>query len=90
MTGQYRSIVTCPDCSHKSTTFDPFTTVSLTIPQTNESVTVFFLIHANMEKKNKRSWFKYGCYDAAEWNKKACDAVGGDFSRCCLYVVSIK
>lgn len=48
MTGQYRSIVTCPDCHHKSTTFDPFITVSLTIPQTTESVTDFFMIHANM------------------------------------------
>jgi ubiquitin C-terminal hydrolase len=33
MTGQYRSIVTCPDCTHKSTTFDPFITVTLPIPE---------------------------------------------------------
>lgn len=65
MTGQYRSIVTCPDCNHRSTTFDPFTTVSLTIPATAESVTDFFLIHGNMEKKNKRGWFKYTTNDAS-------------------------
>ncbi len=90
MSGQYRSIVTCPDCQHKSTTFDPFTTVSLTIPQTSETVSDFFMLHGNMEKKTKRAWFKYTTNDAAEWNKRACEAVGADQSRCCLYVVSAK
>lgn len=48
MTGQYRSIVTCPDCNHKSTTFDPFITVTLPIPEDNEKIAEFFLIHSNM------------------------------------------
>lgn len=33
MTGQYKSKVVCPVCSLESITFDPFTTVSLPIPE---------------------------------------------------------
>jgi len=43
-----------------------------------------------MEKKTKRGWFKYARNDAVEWNKRACEALGVDPSRCCLYVVSMK
>lgn len=32
-TGQYKSKVVCPDCKKESITFDPFTTVTLPIPQ---------------------------------------------------------
>lgn len=31
--GQYKSIVTCPSCKHESITFDPYSTLSLPIPQ---------------------------------------------------------
>lgn len=33
MTGQYKSKVICPTCKLESITFDPFTTVSLPIPE---------------------------------------------------------
>ena len=32
MVGQYKSKVTCPDCSLESITFDPFLSVTLPIP----------------------------------------------------------
>jgi ubiquitin C-terminal hydrolase len=31
--GQYKSKVICPDCKFESITFDPFSNVSLPIPQ---------------------------------------------------------
>jgi ubiquitin C-terminal hydrolase len=67
MAGQYKSRVTCPDCKHHSTTFDPYITVTLPIPQKTETVTDVFFIFNNMNTKTKRSWFKYTKPDANEW-----------------------
>ena len=59
MTGQYRSKVTCPDCKVESITFDPFITVTLPIPQKVVNSFGFFLIYADMHKKNERYYLTY-------------------------------
>lgn len=76
MAGQYKSIVTCPDCKHNSTTFDPYITVTLPIPQTVQSVTDVFFISKNMQTKTKRAWFKYTKSDAKHWIEGALNAGG--------------
>lgn len=37
MHGQYKSVLTCPICNKISVAFDPFLTVTLPIPQTQEA-----------------------------------------------------
>ncbi|EAR94414.2 ubiquitin carboxyl-terminal hydrolase (macronuclear) [Tetrahymena thermophila SB210] len=50
MQGQFKSKVTCPDCSKESITFDPFLTCSLPIPNKEIKVISMYLIFANNRK----------------------------------------
>ncbi|KAL4471572.1 hypothetical protein ABPG74_008465 [Tetrahymena malaccensis] len=50
MQGQFKSKVTCPDCSKESITFDPFLTCSLPIPNKEIKVISMYLIFANNKK----------------------------------------
>ncbi|KAL4511802.1 hypothetical protein ABPG72_012647 [Tetrahymena utriculariae] len=50
MQGQFKSKVTCPDCSKESITFDPFLTCSLPIPNKEIKEIRMYLIFANNKK----------------------------------------
>ena len=44
MYGQYKSIVDCPDCQHKSIQFDPFLMLSLPLVNSNlKSIELIFI-----------------------------------------------
>lgn len=51
MHGQYKSKLTCPKCNKVSITFDPFSSVTLPIPQ--KSLMEMFLYYVNLDN---RSW----------------------------------
>ncbi len=50
--GQYKSTILCPNCKRVSTTYDPFTTVSLPIPKLYP-LDIFFLPKSNILKNVK-------------------------------------
>lgn len=50
--GQYKSTILCPNCKRVSTTYDPFTTVSLPIPKLY-STDIFFIPKSNILKNVK-------------------------------------
>jgi ubiquitin carboxyl-terminal hydrolase 4/11/15 len=45
--GQYKSVITCPDCKRVSTTFDPFMYLSLPIPAKHTRCLVLHFIFAD-------------------------------------------
>lgn len=54
--GQFKSTITCPECNRVSTTFDPFTTLSLPIPKLKK-VDLFYVPKTNFRKTTKLSIF---------------------------------
>lgn len=54
--GQFKSTITCPECFRVSTTFDPFTTLSLPIPKLKK-VDLFYVPRNNLKKTIKLSIF---------------------------------
>lgn len=72
MTGQYKSKVICPDCNLESITFDPFTTVSLPIPDyaTPGTLSYFVIFHNNRRQAVKMS-FQYTKSDTKLWLETA-------------------
>jgi len=54
--GQFKSTITCPECHRVSTTFDPFTTLSLPIPKLKK-VDLFYVPKTNFRKTTKISIF---------------------------------
>ena len=56
MHGQYRSQLTCPECSKISITYDPFSTLTLPIPgKESKTIEFYFIHHENREKPFKLS-----------------------------------
>ena len=49
--GLLKSTIICPKCNFKNITYDPFNTLTLTIPSVN---IVNYLIHKNQKKKEKK------------------------------------
>ena len=54
MHGQYKSIKTCPKCHRFSVTFDPFSVISLPIPQETGSFLSFYYVPYDLSKKTTR------------------------------------
>jgi ubiquitin carboxyl-terminal hydrolase 4/11/15 len=54
--GQFKSTITCPECLRVSTTFDPFTSLSLPIPKLKK-VDIFYVPKSNLKKTIKLSIF---------------------------------
>ena len=54
--GQFKSTITCPECYRVSTTFDPFTSLSLPIPKLKK-VDLFYVPKLNYRKTVKLSIF---------------------------------
>jgi ubiquitin carboxyl-terminal hydrolase 4/11/15 len=54
--GQFKSTITCPECLRVSTTFDPFTNLSLPIPKLKK-VDLFYVPKSNLKKTTKLSIF---------------------------------
>eukprot|EP01022_Parablepharisma_sp_SALTPOND_P022621 TRINITY_DN460_c0_g1_i1.p1 TRINITY_DN460_c0_g1~~TRINITY_DN460_c0_g1_i1.p1 ORF type:complete len:1219 (+),score=142.94 TRINITY_DN460_c0_g1_i1:187-3843(+) len=52
--GQYKSVVQCPKCSKYSITFDPFSVISLPVPQDKSLVVLFYYMPYDLSKKIKR------------------------------------
>jgi ubiquitin carboxyl-terminal hydrolase 4/11/15 len=48
--GQYKSTVVCPKCNNSSVTFDPFNTLSLPIPISQEITINLYYVSADFEK----------------------------------------
>lgn len=48
---QYRSTITCPNCSRQSSTFDPYTCVSLSIPQRKTQALYVTIVYKNASLK---------------------------------------
>ena len=72
MTGQYKSTVTCPDCNLESVTFDPFTTVSLPIPEeTSIGVLKYYILFSDYEEPTKKMCFEYKKPEPKGWAEKA-------------------
>ena len=72
MTGQYKSKVVCPDCKKESITFDPFTTVSLPIPEeTAPGVLKYYVLFSDNEEQTKKMSFQYKKSEPKLWAEKA-------------------
>ncbi len=69
--GQYKSIVTCPTCNHESITFDPYSTLSLPIPQspaTEELKTQnFYMFYSNFRYPTKKVALEYNGKTTKDW-----------------------
>ena len=52
--GQYKSKVVCPDCHFESITFDPYSTISLPIPQTTKVSLEVFVFYSNYRETPKK------------------------------------
>lgn len=69
--GQYKSIVTCPTCNHESITFDPYSTLSLPIPQTvihqEERTQHFYLLYSNFRLSTKKVIINHTGKTAKDW-----------------------
>ena len=89
MTGQYKSKVTCPDCSKESITFDPFITVTLPIPQKIINVFDGFFIYRNFEQKTKRFTFTYTKPSVEDWIKSVSNIISVPPESINIYLVSI-
>jgi len=76
MTGQYKSKVICPDCGKNSTTFDPFTTITLPIPYECISTVECFIIHPNFEEETKRVNISYKKATNEELLRKGAEKTG--------------
>jgi ubiquitin carboxyl-terminal hydrolase 4/11/15 len=50
MHGQYKSSVVCPECKKCSITFDPFNSITLPLPQSQEKTLSFYYIFYDCEK----------------------------------------
>lgn len=50
MHGQYKSSVDCPECKKCSITFDPFNSITLPLPQSQEKTLSFYFIFYESEK----------------------------------------
>lgn len=50
MHGQYKSTVLCPECNKNSITFDPFNSITLPLPQSQEKTLNFYYIFYDSEK----------------------------------------
>lgn len=57
--GQYRSEITCPECSHISITFDPFLTCTLPIPTKKEKKIEFYYLFFDNTKIPIKMEFTY-------------------------------
>lgn len=57
--GQYRSEITCPECSHISITFDPFLTCTLPIPTKKEKKIEFYFLFFDNAKIPIKMEFTY-------------------------------
>lgn len=68
LTGQYKSKVVCPDCKKESITFDPFTTVTLPIPEeTAPGILKYYVLFAHNEEPTKKMSFQYKKADPKNW-----------------------
>ena len=57
--GQYKSKLTCPECSKVSITFDPYMSVSVPIPTNKSKEIEFFFMHADMHNKAYKIAIKF-------------------------------
>jgi len=53
--GQYKSVLQCPKCSRYSVAFDPFSVVSLPVPQDKNVCVLFYYVPYDLSKPIKRS-----------------------------------
>jgi ubiquitin carboxyl-terminal hydrolase 4/11/15 len=66
--GQYKSKVTCPTCQHESITFDPYSTLSLPIPQSSAQNSIStFVFAANYRSSTKKLTVEYSGKSISEW-----------------------
>ena len=90
MTGQYKSKVVCPDCDRESITFDPFTTVSLPIPEEAvPGIMKYFVIFNNCEEEAKRMSFQYKKSDQQEWLESAASLLKRNPDEFVFYVLTM-
>lgn len=89
MGGQYKSKVTCPTCNKESITFDPFTTVTLPIPQKVINIFDGFFIYRNFETKTKRISFTYSKANTDEWIQTVANMLSVDSKSFFIYLVSM-
>ncbi|MCB0370989.1 MAG: hypothetical protein KDD45_16600 [Bdellovibrionales bacterium] len=89
MTGQYKSKVTCPTCSKESITFDPFTTLTLPIPQNITNTFDGFFIYRDFEKKTKRISFPYKKANHDNWIDQIATMLEVDPKSIYIYLVSM-
>ena len=90
LTGQYKSKVVCPDCDRESITFDPFTTVSLPIPEEAVPGTLkYYVIFSNCGQEAKRMSFQYKKSDPKEWLETACGLLKRNPDEFAFYVLTM-
>lgn len=90
ITGQYKSKVICPTCNIESITFDPFTTVSLPIPEEpTVSDMKFYVIFNDNEKEALRMSFQYTKANTKEWLETATSMLKRNPEDFVFYVLTV-
>ena len=89
MVGQSKLKIACPTCKDKSTTFHPFSTLSLPIPQTTVNMFDGFFIYPNFETKTKRFNFTYSKPNVDGWIQTIATNLSVDPHSINVYLVSM-
>lgn len=86
--GQYKSKVVCPDCKFESITFDPFSTVSLPIPQSSRFSLDVFVFFSNYREVPKKLTIDSTVKSIKTWKEEVAKTLSLDPNNTNFYVLS--